>query len=344
MHDWKKTLLLQGSTIGDAIHNLDNSSMQVSIVVSDDNILIGTITDGDIRRGLINGLSLNSTINSIVQQDAFVAPVDITREAVLHVMRANKIQQIPVVDTNRRVVGLHLLNDKDQQVSSNHSMVIMAGGFGTRLQPQTKSCPKPLLKVSGKPMMEHIINQAISEGFREFIITTHYLAHMIKDYFGDGKSWGVKISYLQEEIPLGTAGGIARVKDKIIKPFVVTNGDILTNIRYADILRFHYQHQADATMAVRQYEWQHPFGVVEMAGIDIVGFNEKPISYNHINAGVYCISPDVIDELDKDVYCDMPDLFMRLKDSGKRVIAYPVHEPWLDVGDQETFKKADIIE
>jgi NDP-sugar pyrophosphorylase family protein len=211
-------------------------------------------------------------------------------------------------------------------------MVIMAGGMGTRLRPQTENCPKPLLKVAGKPMLEHIIERAKLEGFSHFVLAIHYLGHMIEECFGNGERLGVRIDYVREQSPLGTAGALALLHPRPEAPFVVTNGDLITDIRYGELLDFHIRHAAAATMAVRVHEWQHPFGVVQIQGLEIVGFEEKPVARSHINAGVYALDPDSLNFLSADDHCDMPTLFERLQVKAKRTVAYPMHEPWLDVG------------
>jgi NDP-sugar pyrophosphorylase family protein len=222
-------------------------------------------------------------------------------------------------------------------------MVIMAGGKGTRLRPHTENCPKPLLPVAGKPILEHIIERAKSEGFSHFILAIHYLGHMIEAYFSDGAKHGVRIEYLKEETPLGTAGALGLISPPPEVPFVVTNGDVITDIRYGELLDFHIRHAGAATMAVRTHEWQHPFGVVQMRGIDIVGFEEKPTIKSHINAGVYVINPTALSAMDCDETCDMPTLFERLQERGQRTVAYPIHEPWLDVGRPEDLLLANKV-
>jgi NDP-sugar pyrophosphorylase family protein len=222
-------------------------------------------------------------------------------------------------------------------------MVIMAGGKGTRLRPYTENCPKPLLQVAGKPMLEHIIERAKQEGFTRFVLSINYLGHMIESYFGDGAELGVEIEYLKEDSPLGTAGALALLNPLPDAPFVVTNGDVITDIRYGELLDFHIRHASAATMAVRVHEWRHPFGVVQMHGVEIVGFEEKPISRSHINAGVYVLEPTALNELAIDAHCDMPTLFERLQANSKRTVAYPMHEPWLDVGHPDDLLTANKI-
>lgn len=338
--DWCKALLPAASNLQQAIACLNESSSQIALVVSADGELNGTLTDGDIRRGLLRGLSLDSSIVSLVNLNPLVVPPQLGREAVLQLMQANRIHQLPVVDERRRVVGLHLLDDLMVPKSRDNMMVIMAGGQGTRLRPHTENCPKPLLPVGGKPMLEHIIERAQGEGFNRFVLAIHYLGHMIEEYFGDGSRWGVSIDYLREESPLGTAGAIGLLSPRPELPFLVSNGDVLTDIRYGELLDFHCRHAAMATMAVRLHEWQHPFGVVRTQGVDIIGFEEKPITRSHINAGVYVLEPAALNLLRRDERCDMPTLFARLQEQAVRTIVYPMHEPWLDVGRDDDLKRA----
>ena len=181
-------------------------------------------------------------------------------------------------------------------------------------------------------MLEHIIERAKLEGFSHFVLAIHYLGHMIEDYFGHGERLDVRIDYLREQSPLGTAGALGLLNPRPDTPFVVTNGDVITDIRYGEFLDFHIRHDAAATMAVRVHEWQHPFGVVQTQGVDIVGFEEKPVARSHINAGVYALGPDTLSVLNADAHCDMPILFELLQAKAMRTVAYPMHEPWLDVG------------
>lgn len=330
--DWRKTFLPPTATIKQAIESLAKTTLQIVLVVSPSDILMGTVTDGDIRRSLLRGFSLDSPIDSIMECNPLVAPEYIGKETLLDLMRINKILQLPIVNSEHKVVGLHLWDEIISPTVRDNPMIIMAGGEGKRLRPLTQDCPKPMLPISGRPMLEHIINNAVHEGFKYFIISINYLGHIIKNHFGDGENWGVKIDYVHEEIPLGTAGSLSLLKNKINKPFVVTNGDVLTDVKYGDLLDFHVRQQAAATMAVRQHEIAHPFGVVSIDGIDIKGFEEKPIWQTHVNAGIYALDPMIITALSENVYCDMPDLFLKLNANGNKTIAYPMHEPWLDIG------------
>jgi dTDP-glucose pyrophosphorylase len=330
---WWQTLLLPTATFQEAVQSLSSSGLRIILVVDGPrHKLLGTLSDGDIRRGLLCGLTLMSSVEDAMNTSPFVVPQDISPEVVSQIMRANKIQQVPEVDEDGCVVNLHTWDEFEASKSVDALMVIMAGGKGTRLRPHTEDCPKPMLLVRGKPMLAHIIERARAEGFQKFVIALNYLGHVIEDYFADGRKFGVQITYLRESSPLGTAGALSLFASSPDIPFVVTNGDVLTDIRYAELLDFHNRHGADATMAVRLHEWQHPFGVVTMDGLAILGFDEKPVARTHINAGVYAISPEALALLAKGEPCDMPKLFERLQEKGARTIAYPMHEPWLDVG------------
>lgn len=339
-----KTFLQDNAIIEDAISNLNQSHTKIVLVLSEDDEFLGTISDGDIRRGLLKGLTLKDSIKTIVNTNALVVPPGMSNEMVVQLMVANKIQQIPVVDANHHVVGLHLWNEISTQLIPSarpNQMIIMAGGMGKRLRPHTENCPKPMLLIGGKPMLEHIIERAKTDGFNRFVLAIHYLGEMIENYFGTGERLGVQIDYIREKSPLGTAGALYLLKPAPEAPFVVTNGDVITDIRYGELLDFHIRHGATATMAVRVHEWQHPFGVVKIKGLEVVGFEEKPIARSHINAGVYVLSPDALNELSSETACDMPDLFERLRAKTKLTVAYPMHEPWLDVGRQEDLNAAN---
>lgn len=338
---WRKSVLPVESTIHQAIDCLDKQGIKIVLVVSSDGQLHGTISDGDIRRGLLKGLSLESSISTVMWRNPLVVPTGMGIDSVQQIMFANKIHQIPVVDENRCLVGLHLWDEIVAPPARPNLMVIMAGGKGTRLRPHTDNCPKPLLPVAGKPMLEHIIERAKLEGFQNFLLAVHYLGFMIEDYFGDGSKLQVNIEYLRENVPLGTAGALSLLNAAVDKPFVVTNGDVLTDIRYGELLDFHVRHHAHATMAVRAHEWQHPFGVVQLQGVEIVGFEEKPLVRTHINAGVYVLEPAALGLLSQGEYCDMPALFERIQAQGSRTVAYPMHEPWMDVGRPDDLHKAN---
>ena len=335
---WRDALLLEGSTIEAAIKRLNEAAIQIVVIVNSDGQFVGIITDGDIRRGLLRGLTVKDKIDSVYSRNGLVVPPNMKAESISQLMRANHVHHLPIINELREVIGIHLWDGLAASEDRENLLVVMAGGLGTRMHPHTENCPKPLLPVAGKPILEHIIGRANADGFTHFVLAVKYLANMIEDYFGDGSKWGVKIEYLHEEEPLGTAGALSLLNPNGL-PFIVTNGDVLTDIKYGELLEFHMRNQAQATMAVHMYEWQHPFGVVHTEGVNIVGFEEKPIYRSHVNAGVYALNPSVLSLIPQNTHCDMPSLFEAIRLEGSRAIVYPMHEPWLDVG-----RPADYVE
>jgi dTDP-glucose pyrophosphorylase len=337
---WEETLLPVNATLQQAIKKLDKTGCQVVIITNSDRILVGILTDGDIRRGLLRGIGMDSPIESIIERDPLVAPPSFGREPVFKLMQANKVHQVPIVDENRRVVGLQLLDELLEPRLHSNVMILMAGGQGTRLRPHTEKCPKAMLPIDGEPMLGRIIERAKAEGFQRFILAINYLGELIEEYCGDGRRWNVQIDYLREESPLGTAGALSLLNPRPEAPFIVSNADIISSIGYNDILNYHSIHGASATMAVRAQEWENPFGIVRIQGIKIVGFEEKPVVRNHINAGVYVLNPDALDVLKTSEYCDMPTLFSRLQGSNAQTIVYPLYESWRDIGRLDDLKRA----
>jgi dTDP-glucose pyrophosphorylase len=329
---WRHAILQNTSTVGQVIGNLNKNAIKIVLIVNETGVLEGTISDGDIRRALLRGLNLNSPITDVIHRNALVVPPEMNHDLIKQLMLANKIQQIPVVDSVHNIVGLHLWDEIAVPHARKNLMVIMAGGKGTRLRPYTENCPKPLIPVGGKPMLEHIIDRAKLDGFTRFVLAIHYLGHMIEEHFGDGAAFGVQIEYLREESPLGTAGALGLINPIPESPIVVTNGDVITEISYGQMLDFHIRQDAAGTIAVRPHEWQHPFGVVQMRGLEVVSYQEKPITRTFINAGVYAFEPHVLNRLSARERCDMPTILEGLRTNGQRIVAYPMHEPWIDVG------------
>jgi dTDP-glucose pyrophosphorylase len=338
---WTQSILRLGEDMHSAIKNLNNSGTQIVLITDKTNILVGTISDGDIRRGLMNGLDLNSSVEKVMRLDPFVVNESITKDAATQLMMANNIRQIPIVDNSKKVIGMHLLQESAHIYAQDNLMVIMAGGKGTRLKPYTEDCPKPMLKIDGRPMLEHIILRAKNQGFKKFSISINYLGNIIEDYFEEGQNLGVEISYLKEEQSLGTAGSLSLLDSSLKDSIIVTNGDVITDINYSDLMNFHIKHSASATMAVQLYDMQNPYGVVEMNGVNIIGFHEKPITRSYINAGVYAVLPSSLSLLEYGEACDMPSLFTRIQKQNKKILAYPMHEQWLDVGRPEDLTKAN---
>ena len=330
--NWKETILPPEASVREAIKRLEITGCQIILIANTELLLLGTVTDGDIRRALLNNFNLEARVDEVMHKNVITVEVSSDRNEVLDLMTKNKVLQIPVVDKHGFLVGLHLWDELEANLPRRNAMVIMAGGLGTRLLPHTVETPKPMLLVAGKPILEHIINRARKQGVNRFIISLNYLGNIIEDYFQNGKTLGVSITYIREEKPLGTAGALSLVVDEFKEPIIVTNGDVLTDISYTSILDFHTKNKAKATMAIREYEWQNPYGVVKIDGESISNYEEKPISKSYINAGVYVVDPACLSELEYGAFCDMPTLFSILREKRDRVIAFPIHEPWLDIG------------
>ena len=333
MNSWKDSILNHNTSIKDAIVNLEKSKIQIVLVVNDKNLFEGTLTDGDIRRAILKNADLNIPIKDAMSKNSFYTYEPLKKSAALELMNQNKINHIPHLNSEKIIIDLYQRSNLNDKVLNrpNH-MLIMAGGFGKRLHPHTNKCPKPMLEISGKPILEHIILNAKKNGFVNFIVSLHFMGEVIEDYFKDGSNLGVKINYLKENEPLGTAGAISLIDFPINDPFVVSNGDVLTDIDYGDIVDFHFKNSAFATMAVRQHELQNPFGVVKTKGMEIIDIEEKPINISYINAGVYVFEPLILKYLKKEQHCDMPDLFKTINKNNLKSLAYPIHEQWMDIG------------
>lgn len=326
------------ATLQEAIAQLDNTGLQIILIASPDGVLLGTLTDGDVRRAIINRIDLSENISVAMQSSPFTAPPSISREDAVNTLRNNQIMHLPIVDNDRKLLGMHILNEAVESKIIDNALVIMAGGKGKRMMPLTADRPKPMLEVGGKPMMQNIIEGAKKVGITNIIVSVNHLGEIIEEYFEDGSRFGVSIEYLREESPLGTAGSLFELAGKLTSTCIVSNGDIFSDVNYLHILDYHKLHNATATMAVRRYEMQNPFGVVETQGADIVNFIEKPIYKSYINAGIYALSPDAFDSLNKGEFCDMPTLFERLKAQKKRTVVFPMHEGWSDVGNPTELK------
>lgn len=340
--NWQKAVISENATFQEAFQNLNDVGIKLCICVASDGELIGLLTDGDLRRGLLRGLSMSDSISEVINRNPLVVPSETDVTTVRSLMHANKVTQVPTVDVEGHLTGLYLWDEMGPSDSHDHVMVLMVGGLGKRLRPFTETCPKPMLDVAGKPMLQHIVERAREQGFRNFIFCINYYGEMIRDFFEDGRRFGINIEYVEEDKPLGTAGSLSLIDKVPNKNFVVSNGDVLTDIDYTDLLRFLDSHQAKAVMAVTLHEWTNPFGVVEMDGLNITGFSEKPVSRTHVNAGVYALSPEVLSCLDKGKYCDMPAVFEILADADETVVAYPMYEPWLDVGRPDDLDAARV--
>lgn len=341
MGEWTKVLITPTTPILKAIEIIDNSSMQIALVVNEGRKLVGTVTDGDIRRGILRGIGLNDPVTQVMNTTPTVAREYEERNSILAVMKAGQFNQMPIVNENGIVINLETLSDLIQSSDRDNWVILMAGGLGTRLHPLTNDCPKPLLKVGNKPILETIIQSFLEYGFRRFYLAVNYKAEMIEEYFGDGTKWGAEIRYLKENEKLGTAGALSLLPHRPSKSILVMNGDLLTKVNFQHLLDFHLEHKAQATMCVREYKFQVPYGVVQLNKHQLTGIVEKPIQQFFVSAGVYILEPDVLDFIPANTYFDMPNLFEKLIENKKETAVFPVREYWLDIGHMRDFERAN---
>lgn len=340
MTDLSNLQISSSTPVLQAMRIIDHGAAQIALVVDDQQRLLGTLTDGDIRRGLLHGETLEAPAERLMNRNFRSVRCFEDKGLVLEMMQRDVLRQIPVLDEQGRVVELMLLKELLNPQKLDNSVVIMAGGKGTRLRPYTDNCPKPMLPVGDRPMLQILLEQCINSGFRSFYFSVNYLKDQIIQHFGNGSRWGVSINYLVENEPLGTAGSLQLLPDAVKDPFLVLNGDVLTRLDTSQLLNFHSEHQAKATLCVREHEQTVPFGVVQTNGVDLAGFVEKPTYRDQVNAGVYVINPELISLLPPHQFTDMPTLLLSAQDAGHRVIVCPIHEYWIDVGRPESLKQA----
>ena len=327
----------------DAIKEMHSVGARILLVTDDSELLLGTVTDGDIRRVLIKGFPMDGKISKVMNTDPFVIKKPYSQKKILKIMSDKGLLHIPVVDDGGILEGIEILQHLIENQQYNNPVFLMAGGFGSRLRPLTDNIPKPLLKVGKKPILETIIEQFIESGFRNFYISTYFKSEMIKGYFKDGELHGANINYINESTPLGTAGSLGLLPDNIPDlPMIVMNGDLLTKVNFKELLAFHKQNESSATMCVREYDFKVPYGVVNINNFRITDITEKPIHKFFVNAGIYVLNKSLICKVDGKSSLDMTDFLTKeIEDNDASVSAFPIHEYWMDIGRLEEYKKAN---
>lgn len=341
MKDWQQAVVKQEMTILDAIKIIDSSSRQIALVVDDQHVLRGTVTDGDIRRAILKGISLESNIQLIMNANPTTESVNYKKTQLLDIMKHKQLRQIPIVDKDFRIVDLVTIDELIQEEVYDNWVVIMAGGLGSRLGGLTRDCPKPLLTVGGKPILETITESFKENGFRNFFFSVNYKADMIERHFGDGSNFNINIKYLREKERLGTAGALGLLPSKPDKPIIIMNGDLLTKVNFQQMLDYHVQHEAMATMCVRDYSYQVPYGVVHIENNKLKCIEEKPVQNFFVSAGVYILEPDALQYIPVDQYFDMPSLFETLLQHKQATNIFPIREYWIDIGQKDDFDRAN---
>ena len=345
MSNVKNIVLTKGDTVLKALELLDLHALRIVLVVDENNHLLGSITDGDIRRGLLKGQDLHASVESIMHTSPYSIEEDkLTNRQIFEIMREKRYLALPVIKDGQ-LVNIITLDDLIRTKRKENPVFIMAGGFGTRLRPLTDKCPKPMLPIGGKPLLETIISSLKEQGFYKFYISTHYLPEIIQNYFGNGEKFDIQIQYVHESEPLGTGGALSLLpRQEVDLPFIVINGDVLTNMNFSKLIDFHISQNAVATMCVREFQYQIPYGVVNSEKNNIQSMTEKPSYYFDINTGIYVISPELLEQVEPQ-FIGMPTILEQQIGKSQKVVSYPIHEYWLDIGQIEDYNRAqrDII-
>ena len=340
---WASALLKSDRTTQEAAELLTANSLRIVLVVDNENRLLGTVTDGDIRRALMTGNTMTAPVMTVMQKDPIAMAQGESRQQALQIMREKDLLHLPVLDSNGVVVGLETVRDLLFAKQRPNPVLLMAGGFGRRLYPLTRDVPKPLLPVGEKPILQTILEQLVEGGLSHFFLAVHYHSEQVRAHFGDGSRWGVRIDYLEEREPLGTAGALGSLdRAKVDTPLLMMNGDLLTRLDFGQLLDYHEERGGLATMCVREYDFQIPYGVVRGDGGQVAEITEKPVQKFFVNAGIYVLEPDILDQCRSKEAVDMPDLLRLAMRKGGKVNMFPIHEHWLDIGQMEEYQRAQI--
>lgn len=342
--NWENVLISPQHNVRAALKIINDEALRIAIVIDENQHLLGVVTDGDIRRGILNNIDLDASVTKVMNVTPKIAYSNMPQAQLINTMVENSILAIPIIEAStNKIIGLETLEDKIKRKRYDNPVFIMAGGFGTRLRPLTDSCPKPMLKVGDKPILETLLLQFIDAGFRNIYISTHYMPDLITEYFGNGSKWGINIQYVFEKEPLGTGGALGLLpKSAPDLPLIMINGDVLTTVDIQKILDFHQNAGGIATMCVREYEYQVPYGVIEGKGNQITSMIEKPVQRFFVNAGIYVVEPTIFKNVPENYKIDMPSLLEEHINAGKSVMMFPIHEYWLDIGRMDDFKKAQL--
>jgi dTDP-glucose pyrophosphorylase len=341
MH-WQQILVGPDTPMFEVIKVLDQGAMKIVLVVDQKQKLMGTVTDGDIRRAILRGQPLGIAAAEIMNRKFHHGQAGDESAALLVMMRRLQLSQMPLLDGDGKVVGLKTLEQMLALDFRDNWVVLMAGGEGRRLRPLTQHLPKPLLQVGPRPILETILMNFIEARFRNFFISVNYKAELVERHFGNGSRLGVNIQYLREDQQLGTAGALGLLPGKTSEPIIVMNGDIMTTVDFAQLLAFHQEQGAVATMAVGEYHFEVPYGVVEVEGTRLKCIEEKPVIRNFVNAGIYVLNPEVLDLITLGKPHNMPQIYQQLIDNERNCAVFPIREYWLDIGRLDDFDRANV--
>ena len=336
----KKITVRPETRIREVMEVMNSGAHQIVLVTNNDDILIATVTDGDVRRGLLKGLDLTAPVSEVMNRDPMTLIEGTSDETAWKLMREHKLGQIPIVDSKGRLVSVILRNGRIENKACSNRVILMAGGLGVRLHPLTEKMPKPMLSVGDKPLLERIITRFKGQGFRRFTLSLNYLGHVIKDHFGDGATFGAQVDYIEETTRMGTGGALSILPKRPEEPFIVMNGDILTTVSFSKILEFHNKTNSIVTICTRDFNLQVPYGVLNTEGNTLVSMEEKPVHKYLINAGIYALSPVIFEFIHNEESLDLPDLIERVRDAGHRVSVFPINGYWMDIGNHQDLERA----
>jgi dTDP-glucose pyrophosphorylase len=333
------TLARETDSIQEIIRRINWANMEIILVVAEQGALLGTITDGDIRRGILAGIDSTQPVSMIMNRTPTTVPLGTPYHEMLEIMRRRSIRHLPVVDNENRPVRLERMENLLDRLTGQGA-VVMAGGMGMRLRPLTNDTPKPLLPVAGRPILDHILGGLRESGIEDVVISVNYLGERIRDHVGDGKDHHLNVNYIAERERLGTAGALSLIRPRPRRPFLVMNGDLLTKMNFAKLLQFQKKHEHDIVMCVRKHQFQVPYGVVDIREGCVTGLREKPVIEQFINAGIYVLNPACIDLIPRNRFFDMTDLIQVVLDQGGSVGAFPIIEYWRDIGNPADLQAA----
>jgi dTDP-glucose pyrophosphorylase len=335
-----KLVIDHAGSIRDAMQLITDNWRELALVVDGSSRVIGVVTDGDIRRGLLSGLALGDAVSAIMTRNYISVGPEVDRASVLDLMRARSIRHVPIVDGEQHLLGVHFMQDLIGATERPNAALVLAGGQGVRLRPLTEHIPKPMVRVAGRPILERIVLHLVGYGVRRVFLSVNYKAETIKDYFGDGSRFGCNIAYLHEPEALGTGGPLSLLPELPSHPLIVMNGDLVTQVDIAEMLEFHRLKKAVATIAARPFEAEIPFGVIHEDGGFLTDIEEKPSSYHLINSGVYVLEREVIAQVPKNTFLPITDLFAKIAKQRMPVAVYTMKADWIDVGRHEELRRA----
>jgi dTDP-glucose pyrophosphorylase len=337
----KSIIVKIGTPLRKALAAINSNSLAIALIIDKGDRLIGTVTDGDIRRALLAGVTLDKKVELVMHKNPTTARAGTSRDELLRLMKLHQVSQIPLVDAQGRVIGIEILSEllEGPKIKQN-PVVIFAGGLGKRLYPLTAETPKPMLPVGGRPVLEHIIQRLAVHGFVNIYLALHYKGEQIEQQLGDGKSLGVNISYVREPEPLGTVGALRLIKSELKMDFLVLNADLLTAVNFEHFMEHHIGTKNELTVGVKEFATQLPYGVVKLQGTSIMALNEKPVETHLVSVGIYGMNPSVLSLIPPKGPYDMPSLITASIKRKRKVAAFLINDYWLDIGTKSDYEKA----